>query len=161
MDENMLKNSVILAFLIILATSCGRSGDEKFPGINIPIVEMNKAFIVDDPPIMANSHKNNNSIILQLKNLSKNKIILTDSYGIKIFKKEAQNWIQIENNQGYSSGETVLQPYKEFPLGLLPDATPFILDLNKPIIIRIVFIGYEDTPEAKTVGAYYEFTLLP
>jgi len=156
-----VKKICIAILLVLFASSCGNIVENKFPGIDISIVDMNNAFVVEDPPIMVNSHKNNEPLFLTLVNKSNSRIVFPDDYGMKIFKKAGQNWIPVENNLGYSAGQKILTTLKESPLGLSPAAIPIILDLKQEEIIRIVFVGHEDTPEGKVVGAYIELTLLP
>jgi hypothetical protein len=159
----MAKNKMLIIanLLMILMVACTAIVENNFPGIDIPIAEMNKAFVVEDPPVMANSHKNNEPLALQLRNKSDTRIIISNDNGIKIFRRDGQNWILVENNIGYSSGEETLLTSKEFPLGLIPVLIPYIPGMKQPEIIRVVFIGYNDNPEAKSVGAYIELTLLP
>lgn len=152
---------LVATMLIIFLTACENSAENNLPGIDIPMSEMNKAFVVEDPPEMANSHKNNEPLALGLINKSANRIILPDNYGIKIFKKDDQNWIPIENNLQYSSGDITLLTFKESPLGLLPVAMPLILGMTLPVTIRVVFVGHYDDSGAKNVGAYIELTLFP
>jgi hypothetical protein len=155
------KMVIVATLLMILMVACAAIVENNFPEIDIPMAEMNKAFVIEEPPVMANSHKNNELLALQLRNKSDTGIIIPNDDGSKIFRKDGQSWIPVENNIGYPSGEETLLTSKEFPPGLIPVLIPYIPGMKQPEIIRVVFNGHNDNLEAKSVGAYIELTLLP
>jgi hypothetical protein len=166
------KRLCLLFVLLGFSVSCTAIGDNSndLPGVTIPLQEMNTAFMLEDDPILANSHKNGQDLALVMRNLSHKTIVLPSDYGLIIFEFQNQSWNPVENGFLYTGGDKKLPTSDAFPPGLMAIAYPYIPGLSEPTDIRIVMIGYYENSDLATigyhenragVGAYLDITLLP
>jgi hypothetical protein len=163
-----MENNILFLFLFIffsaITTSCNPKSEPMVtvsPGISLPIQEMNKAFIIEDLPVLANSHKNGKYLELAVKNLSDKKIVFTKDYGLSIFVFQNQGWDSVQNRFVYADNENTLPVFDSFPPGLAVVAYPYIPGLIKPTKIRIVMIGHNGNSDTDVVGAYIDIPLFP
>ena len=147
--------------LIVFAVSCSTKNENKFLGVNVPIDEMNTVFRIEDTPVMANTHKNNDLLTFQLVNLSDISVVFPGDFGIKIFIKGDEGWILVENNFHYPSEENTLLTHDLFPPGLVVDLSPSVRNLQKSETIRIILVGHKANFPNELVGAYIDTLLLP
>jgi hypothetical protein len=158
------KICTLLAISLFFLASCtAKSGSKPndLPGITIPIDEMNKAFIVEDLPVIANSHTNGKRLALVLRNQSDKTIVFPKDYGLKIFVFQNQAWSSVQNGFLYTGDENLLATSKAFPPGLMAIAYPYIRGLMEPTKIRIIMIGHNENSITEMVGAFIDITLLP
>ena len=154
------------ALLVWLAVACGSCtpvgiDNNKLPGINISISEMNIAFRIDDPPAVKNSHKNDEILTLQAKNLSDIPIIFPGDLGLKIFRKQDKDWIRVDNLMHSPVGEITLATNNDFPPGVVVMVIPYIPTIQTPETIRIVLVGHKSDSPSDLVGAYIDILLSP
>jgi hypothetical protein len=150
--------------LLLLFTSCNGKSDNMsadLPGITIPLTEMNTEFVIEDLPIIANSHENGKDLALVLRNRSDKTIIFPIDYGMKIFTFRHNAWDSVSNGFLYTGGEKLLPTSEAFPPGLMATAYPYIPGLLESTGIRIVMVGYIEGSVEQKVGAYIDISLLP
>jgi hypothetical protein len=154
--------SCLLIFVLFLMSSCaGQKKSETMPGIDIPLAEYNTKIVITLWPGTPNSFQNGDSTDLVLNNQSGNTIIFPQDYGIKVFEKQTQGWIPIENNYGYPEGENTLQTSTINPGGLAFGAAPSDPNLKSPATVRVVVIGHlQDKPD-EAVGAFIDVEINP
>ena len=153
----------LLIILLFLFTSCTVKFDGKpngLSGITIPFGEMNKAFVIEDLPVMANSYKNGEALALVLRNLSGKTIVFPKNYSPEIFLKQEQTWVKVQNDMA-TYGNEILPTHDAFKPGMEIEATPNIQGLQKPVNIRIVMIGHNENSDTELVGAYIDIPLFP
>jgi hypothetical protein len=153
----------LLIFLVFIFASCTARYDRNLnglAGITIPFSEMNKAFEIEDLPVMANSYKNGKALALVLRNLSDKTIVFPDNYSPEILLKQKQTWVKVQNYMS-TYGNEILPTQDSFPPGMEIDVTPYIQGLQEPVNIRIVMIGHNENSDMEVVGAYIDITLLP
>jgi hypothetical protein len=102
----IMKRCVIALILLlnILLASCTNQDNGQvdiFPVMNMPLSRMNKAIKIQDSPTWGNSYKNNEHLTLQIINQTEDIIVFPSDYGLKIFGKDGQNWVAIQNNMIY------------------------------------------------------------
>lgn len=106
---------------------------------------------------------------LTLENLSTDRIVFTNDFGLKIFffDQQANEWQEIRNSAIYiPEGNPRLSPKgADNPFGVT--GIPFVAAASNceiSIEVRVVVIGevYEDdTPTGVSAGAYIDVTLIP
>jgi hypothetical protein len=154
---------ILISLATLLLDGCKNFDEPKYsylPGINLPLESMNTQIKPYVPP-EANSFHIGDFVAVVIENHSLEPIVFLNDYGATIFsRKNDSEWIKINNILDYPEGNYVLYPQQEEPLGgILATVYPEIQS-NKPINIRLVFIGKtQDT--LKDVGAYIDITLNP
>jgi hypothetical protein len=115
------KRLCLLFVLMGFSESCTTIGDnpKDLPGVTVPLLEMNTAFVLEDDPILANSHKNGQRLALVLRNLSYKTIVFPSDYGLLIFVFQNQSWNPVENGFLYTGGDQKLPTSDAFPPGLM------------------------------------------
>ena len=161
----MVKKKVILLMvgIFIIITSCNNQGTQSpinTDGVTIPLEKMNKSFILEDLPVLDNSHKNGEFLALVLRNLTDSGIVFPKDYGLSILMLQDQTWEPVQNNFHYAESENILRSGKLDPGGLEFALNPYIPNLREAVKIRIISIGrFENSNDI--VGAYLDITLLP
>jgi len=152
----------ILAVLITFSCNNKSQGNVDLPaGVNVAPDKMNKFILLGDSSEMANSHKNNETLDLQIVNLSDKSVVFPDNYGVKIFTKNEGKWTEVQNNF-YNAGAINLLPTKSaYPPGLSLTVLPYIPNLSSPLQIRIIIAGNLENTNGESIGAYLDVTLKP
>ena len=127
----------------------------------MPSDKINTFIELKDTPELANSHKNNDTLTLQLINLSDKTVIFPDNYGLKVFSKEEGNWNEIQNNFYNSGGTFTLLTAKQDPAGLPAAVMPNIPGLSSPTTIRVIVVGDVENNNSEQVGAYLDVVITP
>jgi hypothetical protein len=156
----MMRKPIIVLILLILLSSCSKD-NETLPGINIPLNEMNRHVELDTLQIGGRSIKNNKPFILDLKNISDQVIIFAGDYGVKLFIKKGEEWVEVENRMHYPENEVLLPLASKFPPGRDTGIVPYIPELKQPIMLRVVVVGYPENNPNKIVGSYIDLSLNP
>jgi hypothetical protein len=133
--------------------------------MGIPADQINtKVVLYDEKPTMGtgqNSYKNNEDLFLFIKNSSNQRIVLPGNFGVKIYYLEDANWIQVKNRTAYPENDTLLLPDKEFNSGDVVVITPYIPNLQNPVLIRVMIAGHiQDHPD-QLVGSYLDVKINP
>jgi hypothetical protein len=162
MKDTIIK--IISIFVMLMLTSCGHSPQvqaELLPGINIPVENINTFIKLRDTPELANSHKNNDTLDLQVINVSNKTIIFPDNFGLKVFAEDKGNWSEVQNNF-YNAGGTFNLPTENlYPGGLFPTVLPYIPGLSSPTTIRVIVVGHVENNDNEQVGAYLDVIINP
>ncbi len=156
------KTIFLLLFMILVVQGCSSSSSKKdLPGIDINTDKINTDFIIFEDPIggSANSHKNNEFLIIRVKNLSDSQIEFSPGY-IKLFAKVEDSWVPIDNFMKRPEIVERLPTTDEFPPGMDVTVIPWIPDMEEPTPVRIFFIG-QNVGTGEKVGAYMDIELLP
>jgi hypothetical protein len=157
--------SIILFVVILLASlpSCSSNSsiNNNFPGVDIPVEEMNTIIQIEDLPEFRNTYKNNEFLGLHIKNLSDKTIVFQIDSCILIFSGSGDNWLSTINTMHYPSEIRSLPSTKVYPPGMVIETSPNIPDMVGKQIIRIIVLGHYEDSEDQLVGAYIDVTLLP
>jgi len=148
--------------MILVVQGCSSSSSkDDLPGIDINIDKINTDFIIFEDPIggSANSHRNNEFLIIRVKNLSDSQIEFSPGY-IKLFAKTNDGWVEIEDLLTQPKVDEWLPTTGEFPPGMDVTVIPWIPDIEEPTPVRIFFIG-QNVGTGEKVGAYMDIELLP
>jgi hypothetical protein len=158
----MLKRWLPILIIVFLAACAPAQDQLVFPEkVKVPYGEVNTAISLVDLPIMENSHLNNESLELNLKNLSDMHIYFPTGYGIQIFSYKEKIWESVQNNTYYPEEDFYLPTAEEFQRGMLVGVMPTIIPMDEPIEIYVFLYGNSESPDGELVGAYYTYTLLP
>jgi hypothetical protein len=158
-----IKTFGLLLVALLIFTSCSNTAQdssETLPGINIPADRFNTAIKLVDAPESLNSHKNGETLSLRIMNLSNATIVFPENYGIKLFTKKDEKWIEFPNNFYNAGGSFQLPTQASAPLGLIAGTMPYQADLASSITIRVVIIG-QKANETEQVGAYIDVIINP
>jgi hypothetical protein len=160
-----MKSFRLLALLIAmtLVTSCSRSGGSaavEIPGVDVKAQNWNTLFKLTDDPILSNSHKNGDPLMLHLQNSSSTPIVFPDNYGLGVLSKEGDRWVSVVNNF-YNAGSDYLPTRDSWPSGVIVTALPYIPNLSAPTTIRVYVVGHQEKKSDDLLGAYLDFTLQP
>ena len=106
-------------------------------------------------------------VFLEVRNYSNKSIWFPDDWGVKIYKEEKSDWVEIPNSITYiQSEDLILAPYGDKELRDIgaPGVDPEISNNGLPISIRVVVIGNTmkgDEISDEQVAAYVDITLQP
>lgn len=156
----------MLIILLLFSTACSlrnSSTSEKLPGIDIPVEEMNtKARLY--APKEANQFKKNGTLVnVVLENLTNTPIDLPPDHGVRLFTKQDNKWIPIQNDLDYSTGDIRVLPKAQMTYGgLIIPTNPVISDSQSfTTMLRIVVIGMLEGSSKQQVAAYIDINLSP
>ena len=160
MKDSLVK--AIAVFVMLILASCGNNPQAKpLPGINISSENINTFIKLRDTPVLANSHQNDDTLTLQLINVSDKTIIFSDNFGLKVFMEDKGTWTEIQNDFYNVGGTFTLPTEKLYPGGLLPAVSPYIPGLSSPTTVRVIIIGHIENNESEQVGAYLDVVINP
>lgn len=145
---------------IIIVTSCSGK-HETLPGTDIPLSDMNQQVEILPDTGGNPSAKNNDVIVVDVQNISSQRIIFPGDYGVKLFYKTDDEWVDVENRMLSPEHEMVLPLATEFPPGGAFGVIPYIPELSQPVTLRIAVIGHLENNVQETVGAYVDIPLEP
>jgi hypothetical protein len=157
-----------LPFIIIFAVSCtqinkGSSIDEHL-NLDIPSKEINTRILLAEPAGLS-SLKIGDILNIMLKNISKDTIMFTPDYGIRVFEKQTGNWAEIKNDVGNPNVNLFLPPKGGTDPGLtIIYLNPALRETRVPVDIYVVVIGtvYNNgQPTPIKTGASILLTLQP
>lgn len=164
MKPKKLINIVVL-FSLIISMGCQKSPDQKLPGIDLPLSEMNigiKLLVPEEE----NSNFGSPIIWILVTNTSDYRFRFAEQSDIYVFELVDKEWIPIENLMDYGydeDGGIYLEnkgPLAKYSTVIGPAVT--IGDVN--ILMRIVCVGEYISPDGKVIqqaGAYKDFWLTP
>mgnify|MGYP007068807750 CR=1 FL=1 len=106
------------------------------------------------------------SISLDIRNSSNNKIGFPDDWGVRIYLKTDDVWMEVSNKTTYyQTHEIVLEPANdEFGSVGSTIANPDILNESNPVTIRVIVVGNimnGDVLTDEQAAAYVDITLHP
>ena len=138
----------------------GKKGDEKLPGIDIPITKLNKKIELEAVPGMPPTNQNGEMLAFLIRNHTSNMVIFTSDFDVKIFKWHDSVWEPITNKMGYPEGDRILTPTNTDPTGLALFVLPDIGEIDELTTVRIVIIG-KVKDKSEQVGAYIDVKYAP
>lgn len=152
-----------MLFILVALQGCSSASAEKdrLPGIKVKPDKINTDFMIYEDPVggSANTHKNNDVLAIDVKNLVDSQIEFSPGY-IKLFAKAKHGWEEIEDLMMQPDFAELLPTTEEFPPGMIVTVIPWIPDLKESTKVRIFFEG-QNVDTGEKVGAYTDFTLLP
>ena len=134
---------------------------EPLPGLLIKSESINTYIKLNDSPEMVNSYKNNDTLDLQIINLSDKSIVFPENFGVKVLAKDGEKWVEVQNNFYNSGGSFVLPTKKDYPLGLLVTVMPFIPNQSSQETLRVIIVGHVENNDSEQVGAYTDVVIKP
>ncbi len=164
-----LYKSILVSIIIIVLSSC-RSPTSSPPKFTIPMsdigadVQKNKYLQIIAPEGW-NSFKTDESVSLDVRNVSEKPIAFGPDLGARIFVYTDKEWIEVGNKMIYENDPLTLDPSdnwyadKTASAIVLPDLPDYSVQCN----IRIFVIGdlMENGKESKKVGSYIDLRLDP
>ena len=133
-----LITAVLLGFVLI--SSCTPS-ETNSP---IPTDEeyVNRQILIRAPDY-ANKFDTRDFIMLELKYNTTNEIVFPNNYGLKIFEKTADGWVEIKEQptERVPPGDIIFSPLKEMPAVPVVMVFPDLPDLGQKYSLRIYVIG--------------------
>jgi hypothetical protein len=154
----------ILVLIVFLCSSCSwidESEIESLPGVSISLGKMNSQIQLIDPPVLLNTHKFGKSLALRINNLSDSNIVFPYDFGTKIFVKESDSWIPVQNTMGYPDGDNYLRTRDVVPSGIILVVDPSLSNFSSKITIRVVVVGKTLNEVSEDVGAYLDVEMQP
>ena len=157
--------NIVVLFSMIISVGCQKNTDQKLPGIELSLSQMNAGIELLVPEV-ENNIIGSPFIGIVIVNSSDNIFRLNEQIGILIFENVDNEWIPINNLMDYGYGEdggVYLEnkgPFAKYSTVITPAVT--IGDEN--ILMRIVCVGEYISPDGKVIqqaGAYRDFWLTP
>jgi len=161
-----MKRTLLLLFVLFTVLeliSCSKDikrSANNMPDMGVQEKNWNTSIRLVDDPVLSNSYKNGDVLMLRVENISETQIIFPNDFGIKLITWNGQNWANINNNFYYTF-QPVLPTKKSFPLGLILNALPYIPDLSSALKIRIVIVGHSENNDKELLGAYLDVMINP
>lgn len=167
-EVNMKSNKIlhfVLFFFLLTSVGCQKNTDQKLPGIELSLSQMNAGIELLVPEV-ENNIIGSPFIGIVIVNSSDNIFRLNEQIGILIFEYVDNEWIPINNLMDYGYGEdggVYLEnkgPFAKYSTVITPAVT--VDDEN--ILMRIVCLGEFISPDGKVIqqaGAYRDFWLTP
>lgn len=156
---------IVVFFSLIITVGCQSNADEKLPGIDLPLSEMNNGITILVPEV-ENNNIGSPFIWIVITNTSEITFRLNEQNGIYIFEYVDKEWIPINNLMEYGYGEDGginlgnSGPSANYSTAITPEVT--IGEEN--ILLRVVCIGEYISSDGSTIqqaGAYKDFWLTP
>lgn len=156
-----MKNITLIFAVALLISSC------TTPKLNDPIQtegEYVNRQIQIRAPAYANKFNTRDVVILELRYNSTNEIVFHDDYGLRIFEKVGDGWIEIKQKptDRVPSGDIILSPRKEISAVQVVMLFPDLPDLERKYLVRIYVIGQMNSDGGKVeVVAFTDIVLQP
>jgi hypothetical protein len=96
---------------------------------------------------------------LDLKNTSDKTLVFPPDFGVRVFIKQGDHWMPVQNNFRYPESGYVIPPAANDSVGATVDVMPVIPALGKSAL-RIAVLGQEKETGDK-VGAFYDVEVSP
>jgi hypothetical protein len=150
-------------FILVTLRGCSLSSAEKdkLPGIEVKPDKTNTDFIIFEDPVggSANTHKNNEFLLIRVKNLVESQIKFSPGF-VSLYAQTGDGWVEIDNLMKRPETEVRLPTTEEFPPGMDVSVIPWVPGMAKATPVRIFFEG-QNVGTGEKVGAYVDFELLP
>jgi len=164
-----LNKSILVSIVIIVLSSCSCAINlAEQPSIATPAIgkdiQIGKYLEVTAPKGW-NSFKTDDSISLEVRNVSEGQITFGPDFGARIFVLSDQGWTEVKNKITYKNDPVTLGPTENYD-PLKTGATivqPELLDSSVPYDIRIFLVGdlIENGKESSKVSSYIDLKLNP
>lgn len=164
-----LHKNIVISIITVVLLSCNRvtnsGGQSSIPTPDIGNDVQVGNYLVVTAPNGWNTFKNEESISLEIRNISKGQINSGLDFGARIFVRTDQGWIEVKNKTIYGNGSVTLDPSKNYdPLKTAAIfVRPDLPDYSVPYDIRIFVIGdlMESGKEPQKVASYIDLSLAP
>jgi hypothetical protein len=159
-----LSVKLILPFAMLGLASCmpmPHVQEVVLPNLNIPARNINTYIKLTDPKSLANSHRNKDTLTLQLTNLSSNDVIFSGRPCVRVAAEDGDSWSHIDDNFSNNRETFVLPTMESAPQGQLVSVIPFVPNLTSPREVRVVIIGHIAGTAGEEAGAYLDVTINP
>jgi len=111
-----------------------------------------------------NTFKTTDPVFLELKYNSNNTIVFPNNYNLKIFERNDNQWLEIQEKPTIRlpEGDIVFAPNIQMPIAEAVVVYPDLSDLYRTYQLRIYVIGEMQTNnETQKVTAYVDFEVSP
>ena len=159
-----LSVKIILPFVLLGLSSCmpmPHIQELVLPDLNIPERNINTYIKLSDPKSLANSHRNKDTLTLQLTNLSSTDVIFSGHPCVRVAAEDGESWSDIDDNFSGAGGSFVLPAVNSAPQGQLVSVIPIVANLTSPTEVRVVVIGHIASTAGEEAGAYLDVTINP
>ena len=159
---------MISIITIVLASCSSAINLAEQPSIATPVIgkdiQIGKYLEVTAPNGW-NSFKTDDSISLEIRNISEGQISFGPDFGARIFVLSDQSWLEVKNKITYKNYPLTLDPTENYD-PMKTGATivqPELPDYTVPYDIRIFLVGdlIENGKEARKVSSYIDIKLVP
>jgi len=158
-----LYKSIVISIVIIVLSSCSSAtGLAEKPAIPTPDIgaDLQKdKYLAIFAPEGWNSFKTDDTVTLDVQNISENRITAAPDFGARIFIRTDNGWVEVKNKMGYKNKPFSVDPRKLAATMVIPE----LPDYSVPYDIRIFLVGelIENGKEARKVGSYIDIKLGP
>lgn len=153
-------NPVLILVTLAVLTACSATAPTMqtvAPGISVPITNMNHDVHLEPTVGMVDMYMQTGGLTLLLRNTSARTIRFPPDFGVRVFSKRGDVWVELQNDSRYPENGWEVPPEASYPDDPLVDVMPEVSNADK-LALRIVVIGkYKDTGEE--VGAFFDFSL--
>jgi|RhiMetdeSRZDD1v2_1073273.scaffolds.fasta_scaffold49361_1 hypothetical protein len=165
----ILHKSIVISIITIVLSSCSSAINlAEQPSIATPAIgtyiQIGKYLEVTAPNGW-NSFKTDDSISLEVRNISDGQITFGPDFGARIFVLTDESWVEVKNKITYKNDPLILDPSENYD-PLKTGATivqPELSDYSVPYDIRIFLIGdlIENGKAERKVSSYIDLKLSP
>lgn len=160
MKLNIIYHCKLLIALLIIA-SCSVNNQTDLLSVDVEYLNNQ---IQLRPAKYLNSYNTKDSITLELKYNSTNRIVFPRNFNLRYFEKRKSEWVEIneKNVERYPLNEVIFSPEDSNSLVHIINAFPEILIPTKKCHLRIYVSGVMDTSEGPVdVAAFTDVYLSP
>jgi hypothetical protein len=153
---------LVSAIVIVVASSCGAVTNSTVPSISTPDIGFdvqNETYLKIFAPDGWNSFKTDDSITLDIQNISNMQITADPDFGARIFVLTDDEWIEVKNKTVYKNKPFTIDPLKLGALIVRPELPDYSITTK----VRVFVVGtlIENGKESKEVASYIDLTLNP
>jgi hypothetical protein len=161
MNSKIIAQISTVLLCLVLTSSCTPSE------VGSPIPENEKYVnqqILLRAPTSINTFGTRDVVVLELKYNSTNEIVFPNNYGLRIFEKTADGWMEIKEipTETFPPDDIILSPLKEMPAVQSVMFFPDLPDLERKYSLRIYAIGQmSSNGQTIEVMAFTDIVLRP
>ncbi len=164
-----LFQGILISIILFVLSSCNSVSNlvesSTVPTPNIGIDVQDGKYLEVTAPNGWNSFMTDDSISLEIRNISKNQITADPDFGARIFVLTDGKWIEVENKIVYKNDPFTLDPTENYdPMKTAATIVePELFDYSIKSEVRIFIVGtlIENGKESKKVASYIDITLNP
>jgi hypothetical protein len=164
-----LHKSIAISIVTIVLSSCSFAANvaeqSSIPTPDIGTDVQVGKFLEVTAPNGWNSFKTDEAVSLEIRNISENPITSGPDFGMRIFVRSDQGWIEVKNKAGYEYELITLEPTENYdPFKTVGTfVLPELPDYSVASDIRIFVFGdlIENGKEPKKVASYIDLKLNP
>lgn len=160
MIRQKIFNGIFLAILSLVLISCSPTEENL---VNIDPSYMNQQILLKKAGVL-NTFKIDDPIFLELYYNTNNVIVFPNNYGLKIYYKADNEWIEVAEKptQRFPDGEVIFSPEKQMAFAESVVVAPSLLDKTRKYYLRIYVIGnMKVDADTVQVSAFTDIELVP